>query len=801
MADQNKAVSDDIVKEAIEQFETSQAGSTDNRSSYAEDVEFARVANQWPEKIKTQRIQEGRPVLTINKLPPLIRAVVNESRQNKPAIQVSPVDNGADEDSAQVIGGLIRSIERNSNASVAYDTAIDCSVTGGFGFFRVGIDYTHPDSFAMKATIDRIPNALSVHWDVSSTGFDSSDWEYAFISDFMNKEEYERLYPGASMVAFDGGGTSSGEVLEGHHWMNDDEIRVAEYFRRVVNERKILQIVLTNPQTQQPEFQVIREDQLPIMAKAFFEKGGIDMEGIGGSDEQLAQAFIAAAGIEVRKERMAEYYTVERRMINGIEELEKDDWPGSTIPICPVWGDEVFHDGKRMFKSMIRDASDPQRMFNFWRSASTELVALAPKAPWVGPKGFIPKGQEDKWNSANTRSHAYLEYEPSSGAPIRTPFAGVPAGALQEAMNANDDMKAITGIYDPSLGAEAPEKSGVAIRARQHQGDVSNFHFLDNLNRAIQSAGRIIVEIIPAIYSPEETLRILGEDQKEEVVQLTQQEGGATQKNEDGSQRLYNLSVGIYDVTVSSGPSFSTQREETRDTLIEIMRQVPDAAPYLGDVLLNHMDFVGADKISKRLAHLLPPEIRNAEAEEGAEDNPEAKEALQQLKAFQQQAEQLKQQALQEIERLTKENESLKADTQGKAQKANNDAQLHVAEMDLKAKEVELSTIEAQVRLAELQKPPEDVVTPEEQWQYDRENMADEQLFKEEQAALDRQLELAKTIIAADSKDGDGVKTQDNSVAMAEAMERAAAMLAAPKAVIRDPLTNQVVGVETVLDG
>jgi hypothetical protein len=324
---------------------------------------------------------------------------------------------------------------------------------------------------------------------------------------------------------------------------------------------------------------------------------------------------MAVNGLTETRRRKAKFHTVTRRLMTGVEVLEEEEWPGSTIPICPVWGEEIFHKGRRYFKSMIRDARDPQAMFNFWRSATTELVALAPRAPWVGPVGFVPKGHEAKWSSANTRSHAFLEYDPSAGGspPRREAFAGVPAGALQEAMNASDDIKAITGIYDSSLGARSNETSGRAIMAREAQGDVANFHFKDNLARAIGYAGRVLVEIIPSIYSPRETIRILGEDSKEKVVRLTMEDGGSVLPGIEGEPRLYNLAVGRYDVTVASGPTTATQREETRETLIEIMRAVPDSAALLGDVLLEHMDFVGADKVSKRLQAMLPPQVMAAE--------------------------------------------------------------------------------------------------------------------------------------------------------------------------------------------
>ena len=793
MADANKSKmnpSDDIMKDALSRFQESQDGSEVNRESYYDDVKFARMADQWPDAIKKQRTQEGRPVLVINKLPPLIRAVVNESRQNKPAIKVSPVDNGADEDSAEVISGIIRSIERGSHADVAYDTAIDLAVTGGFGFFRLSIDYAHPETFDMEVRVHRIPNALSVHWDVTSTAFDASDWEYAFISEKMNQRDFEREYPNASMLPFDGDTRNDGA----DNWISEDEIRVAEYFLRERNTRTLLQLAVPNLETGKEDLISVRQDDLPNMARQYFEAGGIPVGG-ADDDKEIAKAYLEQAMTAVRQERTVEYFKVMRRVMSGAEVLKEEEWPGSMIPVCPVWGDEVYIDGRREFRSMIRDAKDPQVMFNFWRSATTELVALAPKAPWVGPKGFIPKGDEAKWESANTRSHAYLEYSTDAPAvPRREAFAGVPAGALNEAMMSNDDMKAITGIYDPSLGAEAPEKSGIAIRTRQRQGDISNFHFIDNLSRAIGYAGRCMVEIIPAVYSVRQTVRILGEDQADNIIQLTQEAGGASRGGENGQPRLYNLTVGKYDVVVSQGPSFATQREETRDTLIEIMRQVPDAAAFLGDVLLDHMDFVGADKVAKRLKSLLPDAIRQGEeAEEGGED-PQVAALQQQLQAQGQEYEQIKEQVLAEIQTLQQQLEASKADNSTAMFKANSDdqakqraAEQKDIELDIKARELGLKEAEAEF------KATHNSVSPEQQWQYDTEAAQARQDHEAIQNDLDRQTDLAKAIIAK-AEPGDGPEVQ--AAAATEALTQAAALLAAPKSVVRAPDTGLVVGVE-----
>lgn len=673
MAHEEKT-SDPVMQEALERFEESQDGSDYNRETYEHDIKFARLGDQWPEDVKNSREAESRPCLTINKLNPLVRQVVNDARQNKPSITVSPVDSDADVETAEVISGLVRHIERNSNADVAYDTAMDCAAAGGFGFFQIGIDYVNDESFDMEVGIHRIADPLSVHWDVNSFRFDAADWDYCFISEMMKEEVFEKLYPDAQKVSFE---NSDEHAI---NWTNIDQVRVAAYWSRELEKRTLFQL---------SDGRAVRKDDIPAMAKKFGEMGGLDFSNM--SEDDLITGFLELSGLQITAQREVEAYKVIKRIISGVEVLEEIPWPGSTIPVVPVWGDEVIIDNRRFFRSMVADAIDSQRMFNYWRSAETELVALAPKAPWVGPEGFVPAGHEEKWASANTRSFAYLEYDPTAGPPTRQPFAGVPAGALQESLNASDDIKATTGIYDASLGARSNETSGRAILARQREGDNANFHFPDNLNRAIQYAGKVLVEIIPHVYSPQKTIRILGEDSKEDVIQLVQD---GQEKNYKGANKLYDLTTGRYDVAVKAGPSYASQREETRETLIEIMRSVPDAGPYIGDIVMEHLDFQGADRVAKRLKMLLPPEIRDQEDQESVGDLPEEAQAAlqqanQQIQMLKQALEQAQQENLPELEKL-------------KMEKATHEIDLMIkkVELELKQREADMKEVEAAMKIA-----------------------------------------------------------------------------------------------------
>jgi hypothetical protein len=558
------ATDEDILKDARERYAEAESAWSDNINDALDDIRFAKLGEQWPDDVIKQRQDEGRPALTINKMPSFIRQVVNDARLNKPSIKTRPVDSGSDPETAEVINGLFRHIEAISDADVAYDTAIDYAVTGGIGFIRVDVDYLGPDTFDLDVLIKRVNNPASVLWDARSQAADSSDWEYAFISEMISRDEWERLYPDAEVSAFEG---------DDQHlttWIGENEIRRAEYFQRSEVEKTI--ILLTDGQ---------------IVDQEIFEKN---------------KELFDALGVTVQRERQVTAHEVTHYLLGGNEVLETTKWSGSRIPIVPVYGDEFSVEGRRYFQSLIHHSKDAQRMFNYWRTASTELVALAPRQPWIGEEGAFDSDPE-KWATANSESHAYLEYQ-GNAPPFRLPFDSAPAGALQEALNASDDMKSITGIYDASLGARSNETSGRAIMVRQREGDISTFHFIDNLTRAIRCVGEVVLELIPKVYSDRQILRIIGEDGSPSVVKL-----GEAGKADDGS-RVFDITAGKYDLVVESGPNFTSKREEAANQMIEFVRSFPPAAPVLGDLLAKNMDWPDADEVQKRLASLLPPQLQ-----------------------------------------------------------------------------------------------------------------------------------------------------------------------------------------------
>jgi hypothetical protein len=594
---------DDLIREARDAFKECKEADQHNHDDYLEDVRFARLGEQWDKEIRQQRELEHRPILTVNKLAPIIRQVVNDSRQNKPSIKVHPVDDDADPETAELISGLIRNIEATSDADVAYDTGVECAVSGGFGYWKVNIEHTRDDTFEQDIAIRRVSNPLSIYGDPRGTAADSSDWMVAFEVEQMSKDAFKRRFANADAVDWEG---AEWQKI-GAPWLDADNVQVASWWMREEVEKQIL--------------------------------GLSDGTVICLDDYKAQKALFDAAGLTVMIDpRPVPSFKVTQRIMSGAEELKKVDWVGKYIPIIPVYGDEVNVEGKRYFRSLIRDAKDPARMLNYWRTTSTEMIALAPRVPYIGRTGSFETDRE-KWETSNSASHAYLEYD-GQDAPQRQPLPPTAMAAIQEALNAADDIKAVTGIYDASLGAKSNETSGRAIEVRQREGDVSTYHFIDNVSRAIRHTGRIIIDLIPKVYNTERIIRTLGEDGTPETKPINKQyevkpAGQDKQGNPvEAEVAMHDLRVGKYDLTVSSGPAFSTRRQEAAEQMMQLVQAFPDAAPIIGDLIAKNLDWPGADEVAKRLKGMLPPNLQGED--EGGKPDPEKAALEAQIQQMQQ---------------------------------------------------------------------------------------------------------------------------------------------------------------------
>lgn len=579
-----------LLERARKRFDQSASAEADNRKDALDDLKFySGGMNQWPSDVVKDRTLNQRPCLTINKLPTFVKQVTNDIRQNRPAINVSPVGDKSDPEVAKMYAGLIRFIERESSADIAYDTASESAVRCGFGYWRILTEYESPDDFDQTIVIQRIPNPFTVYLDPASNEPDGADARFAFVSEMMPRSEFEDKYPDADPMAFPQSGV--GDTLKS--WITKDEVRIAEYFE-VKTEKKTL-VALSNGH-------------------------------IGWKDElsEDVMAMIDREDITVENERESELPTVKWYKMTGTEVLEENDWLGTSVPIIKVIGDEVNIEGKTKLAGVIRHAKDPQRMFNYWRSLQTEKVALAPKAKWVMEEGQL-EGHEAEWKTANTRNVPVLTYKATSVegtlAPPPNRIGPEPLDASVEnaLQGSSQDMMATTGIrFDATLQERMMDESGKAIRELRRSGDIGSFNYIDNLSRSLKRCGRMLVEIIPKVYDTKRIVTILREDDGEERVQIDpaaakpfqEMKPQPTPQNKNPKTlKIFNPTYGKYGVTVTIGPSFATKRIEASESMVAFAKAVPQIAPMIADLIAKNQDWPGADQIAARIAKTLPPNL------------------------------------------------------------------------------------------------------------------------------------------------------------------------------------------------
>lgn len=553
----------DILRLARERYEEGIAGDRENRDRDDAQRKFyrGRKEDQWDARDLQKR--RNRITVTVNRCPQFVKQITGEMRQNKPAIRVLPVDDQTDPKLAEVYSAIIRHIESQSDAHRIYAKAGEQAVIGGLGWFRILTDYASPQSFDQEIQVKHIRNPLAVVIDPGAVEPTRCDMGWGIVSEMIPLPNFRAKYPKAKTSGFDGADYES--------WCTQDKIRVAEYWEREEVERELL--LLTDGTTRYG-------DEL--------------------TDEDLL--LLEQAGLAIANRRKAKSYKVKCRKITGVEVLETYEWAGRYIPLIPVIGEEI-EVGDDVFRhGLVYGMMDSQRGYNFARSAMLETAASQPKAPFLVTTEMV-KNHKKAWEGLNDGNPPVLPYDADPKAPQGPHRLSPPnfaAAWYQEALTADGDMKATTGIYDASLGKQSNETSGRAIMARDQQGETASYVYVDNLEAAIRHAGRIMIELIPEIYTGERVIRIMGEDGAiENYARINTILPDGTVFND--------ISVGQFDLEVTTGPAFATKRMEAADKMMALVQSVPQIGAIGADMIVKALDMPYGDKLAERLGLALVP--------------------------------------------------------------------------------------------------------------------------------------------------------------------------------------------------
>ncbi|GMR21491.1 MAG: portal protein [Gammaproteobacteria bacterium] len=573
-----------VLEEALVRFKRAYEYEEKNRDLAEDDIDF-RHGNQWPADIRRERESDDRPCLTFNKMEERIDQVTGDQRQGKAAIIIHPAESNSDtkgENKAgtkdytlsQTMNGLIRSIEQNSDAQIAYNTGADHAAGHGFGYWRIVTEWDAADPFSQVIRIKRIKNSFSVYLDPDIQEPHGGDANWGFVSSMMSRGMFEARWPDKDTASWDFAG--SGDEYD--YWYQDQEIRIVEYFRKI-----------------------------PVTKIAVRMSSGsvyyVD-------DEQALENLKVKSmkdGDRIQETREAEVPKIEWFKLTAREFLEKPrEFPSFYIPIIRVVGKELNVRGYDFYRGVIRHAKDAQRMYNFNRTAQIEQTALQPKVPFLATPDQI-ESFDSMWDRANKDNLPYLLYSHIDGVPMPQRVSPpIPSQAhMINALSDDADMDATTGMYKATRGEPSNEKSGKAIRERKSSSDVSSYAYHDNLNLSLKQTGRILVDMIPRIYDTQRIVRVMTPEDTDDFVELNK-----TVVNADGTTRKVNdLGAGRYDVRVQAGPSYTTLREESRESMMAFAQALPNIAPLISDLIAENMDWPKADAIAERLKKTLPPGI------------------------------------------------------------------------------------------------------------------------------------------------------------------------------------------------
>jgi hypothetical protein len=588
--------------------------------------------------------------------------VINDSRQNKSQIKVTPVGGHASYEAAQVFSGIIRRIEYVSKAVDAYSTATYHQVESGIGYVRVETDYVDENSFDLDLFIRRVPDPRAVYMDPDCRAYDKSDANFAFVFEDIPRDRYEEEYGEEDNPA-----PATLEHSDG--WNDKDHVRVAEYWRRNLNNETLHRL---------QDGTVVRDSEIPAELR-----------------DQVKALIVQSRDVAEPE--------IEWFKLAGNKIIDREQWLGKYIPIVPFIGEETVIEGEMDRKGHTRAQIDAQRIYNYWASAAVEQVALQTKTPYVARADAI-EGRTEQWATANVKNWSVLVYNgvDEAGNPIPPPSRVEPptmAQAYIQGMTiARQDLMSVTGQYQAELGMPSNERSGIAIQQRQRQGDTATYHYIDNQAKGIRQIGRILLDLIPKIYDTRRVAMTLAEDGTENKVMIApdmpdahqyigQQPNGAppgpispaeAQKQQEDPEQpdpaiIFNPNVGTYDVEADVGPAYGTQRQEAANAFSQIMQQNPAAFQIVGDFWAANSDFPNADELAERLKRGLPPQYK-------AGPDPQVMAVTQQAQQMQQQAQGLLQKADAEIA-------SLKAQLVHQEEQAKD-----------KSKEIEIKDYEAETK-------------------------------------------------------------------------------------------------------
>lgn len=557
-----------FLQEMRDLFYEDQSADKLNRDAAYEDMKFL-VGDQWDDATRARREAARKPVLTVNRLPAFVGQVLGARRMKETEIKIVP-DTGGTRAVANVREGLVRSIQKRSNATDAYDTALGGSVAAGIGAFQVELCESTNDIWTQEIRVCGILDPFSVVWDRMLTEKTGKDASRAFLIDTLPLREFYERWPWATPA--DMMTETRGDVRMAG-WIGVDDVRIVNYWR--MREKKRTYALLNNGNTVDiTDLSPDVPEEAEVLASINMDKNGAPY--VREVNVRYAQMYVCSA----------------------LDVLEGPyDLPIDRIPIFRVPGWE-FRIGQVQHRwGIVRFAKDPQRLHNYWRSILAEKLMQTPRAVWAAADTAVV-GRENQWRNSHLSDDPLLVWNAESGQkPERVPPAIMEDALLAQAQITTQDIKDVTNVHEANLGMPSNEVSGRAIDARQRVSDVGTAVYHDNLTQAIQEAGRVINDLIPTVYDTARVVKIVTPDDQETLQAI----------NAFDVPGAIDITAGRYSVTAVTGPSYATKRIESAENMMALAQAMPQVFGIAPDLLVAAQDWPDAEKIARRFRNNLPP--------------------------------------------------------------------------------------------------------------------------------------------------------------------------------------------------
>ena len=532
------------------------------REEAAEDMRAISPGGPWSDKDRDARKDAGRPCIHLDQLNQFLAQVNGNVRKSKRAIKAIPKGNGANDEDAKKRSACIMGIEDRSQAQPIYLSAFQSMTERSYGFAVIRTEYKDESSFDQEILIKPVQNPDTVLISPYYKQPDASDIPDAFFLDLMSKKKFKHDYPKARITDFEDLDLTDVGISD---WIKEKYVQIAEFWKVETKLSKLL---------------LVQTAQGPIVFTETEWKEN-SKKGMTG---------------EVKRERTVETPNVTQYMTNGIEILDEIPWQGARIPIISCLGPERWTTeggtAKRQLLSMVRFARDPQMLLDYLASGECETAGLIPKTPYIGYKGQFESDKET-WDEITKVAHPYVEVDVNIDAgsgqllPLPTMAQLTPNfGEWETAIDARTrSIQAAMGISPmPDAAQRRNQKSGIALEKIDDMESLGATQFVDRYeNGFLHNMGWQINDLITPIIDTQREMPIAKPDGTRSTMQLV---GNTSHPlGEDGAYDVQGLEEdhmhtgkGDFDVTISTGPSYASEREEQddfADSMVENIANLP----------------------------------------------------------------------------------------------------------------------------------------------------------------------------------------------------------------------------------